>query len=366
MADKLLSGLFISEFLADNAGGQAFDTDGDGRANKADEYVELQNASGAPLSLDGIEIWSGKLGLLFAFPDGETLAPGETATIVAEYSGTPPAGFYDAGEPNNVNWLLDGEGNKFDTLLLLDTNTGDYVTLTYGQPVRPETIPPGFPGTTKLGAGETIVATASNGRAIARDTDGNLVETDPTPGTPNVPCFVPGTLIETEDGSRPVEALVPGTRVMTFDHGAEPVLAIGRMTLSALTLRRMPHLAPVEIQERLLLSPAHRVLVSGFDVALLAGAENALVPAHAFGRLQAASGGGVTYIHILMARHEILCANGIWVESLYAGEVMEDALETGTWTAGAGIDPLAIRHPVPARPILRGFEAVVLTAALAA
>ncbi|MEO1309042.1 MAG: lamin tail domain-containing protein, partial [Pseudomonadota bacterium] len=105
MVDFLANGLAIAEILADNAGGQAIDTDGDGGSNKADEYVEIQNGFGTTVSLDGIEIWSQKDGLLYAFPDGETLAPGETATVVGEYTGTPPAGFYDAGGSANTNFL---------------------------------------------------------------------------------------------------------------------------------------------------------------------------------------------------------------------------------------------------------------------
>lgn len=36
-------------------------------------------------------------------------------------------------------------------------------------------------------------------------------------------CFVAGTLIETADGPRPVEALQPGDLVLTRDHGLQPL-----------------------------------------------------------------------------------------------------------------------------------------------
>ena len=80
MAD-FLNGIFISEILADHAGGQAVDVDGDGNTNKADEFIEMGNASGAPISLDGYELWSETNGLLFAFDADDVLNAGGTATV---------------------------------------------------------------------------------------------------------------------------------------------------------------------------------------------------------------------------------------------------------------------------------------------
>ncbi|PCD76127.1 Hint domain-containing protein [Pseudothioclava arenosa] len=45
--------------------------------------------------------------------------------------------------------------------------------------------------------------------------------------------IVAGTRIATEAGWRPVEALAPGDRVMTFDHGVQEVLHIERIRLGA-------------------------------------------------------------------------------------------------------------------------------------
>ena len=90
MADTL-NNIFISEILADNAGGSAIDTDGDGNIKKSDEFIELQNASNTAVSLDGFEVWSEKEGLLYSFDPSDTIAAGETATVVGNYTGTPPA-----------------------------------------------------------------------------------------------------------------------------------------------------------------------------------------------------------------------------------------------------------------------------------
>lgn len=71
----LSNGFFFSEFLADNAGGVAFDTDGDGGSNKADEFVEITNVNGGTVNLDGMQIWSAKRGLLYEFTNTPTSTP---------------------------------------------------------------------------------------------------------------------------------------------------------------------------------------------------------------------------------------------------------------------------------------------------
>ncbi|MCU0816565.1 MAG: Hint domain-containing protein, partial [Cypionkella sp.] len=38
-----------------------------------------------------------------------------------------------------------------------------------------------------------------------------------------IACFTLGTRIDTVDGPRPVEALVPGDLVLTRDHGPQPL-----------------------------------------------------------------------------------------------------------------------------------------------
>ncbi|MFK7870708.1 MAG: hypothetical protein AB8B58_15895 [Roseobacter sp.] len=89
--DKL-NDLIISEILADSAANNATDTDGCGDTNKADAYLELQNTSGKPLSLEGSEVWSQQNGKLFAFDDDAVIAPLFAATIIGNQSGTVPDG----------------------------------------------------------------------------------------------------------------------------------------------------------------------------------------------------------------------------------------------------------------------------------
>lgn len=381
MADKLSSGVFISEILADNAGSSAVDVDGDGGANKADEFIEIQNTSGDVIDLSGYQLWSEKEGLLHAFQPGDTLAPGETATVLGEYTGTPPAGFYEAtdtnGNPlngNGVNWLPDGEGQKFDSIFLVDTTTGEFVVISYGDPPRTPVEPSGFPGTTQVGAGETINSSAPNGTAFSRNGNGDLIETTPTPGNPDVPCFVAGTLIETPSGLRPVEFLRPGDWVKTLDHGPARVQAVSQTRLSRLALQRDPSLRPVRFAPRtignteaLALSPQHRILLESELCEMLIGSHEALASARYFigqpGVELCASPASVTYHHLLFDRHEVIRAAGAWTESLFSGDLTGRLSRNDTgWQMRPGVRPSEIRHEETARPILRQFEAQVLLA----
>lgn len=367
MAD-ILNNIFISEIFADNAGTTAIDTDGDGNIKKSDEFIELQNASNTAVSLDGFEIWSGKEGLLFSFGASDTIAAGETATIVGNYTGTPPAGFYDASIKENGNFIPDGENNKFDTIFLVNTNTDEYITLSYGDPPQTPILPIGFPGTTQLGAGESINSDAPNGTAIARNTNGYLVEVAPTPGTPNIPCFLKGTHITTELGEVSVENLEPGDSILTKDHGFLKLRAIGRFAPSEFEMRRYANLAPVTFPtgsigntRDLSLSGSHRILLDGSNVEMLFGQAEVL----ASGR-QCVGKNGVfvrtqssppEYFHLLFDNHEIICAEGSWVESLFLADIGLRAIEQpSNWCAAKGFDMDSIRHQETARMVIKGFE----------
>lgn len=369
MAD-ILDGLFISEILADNAGGQAIDTDGDGNENKADEYIEIQNNTNQTISLDGYELWSDANGELFAFGPTDTLGPGEVATVLGNYTGTPPPNFYSAGIPEGGNFLPDGEGNKFDTLYLVNRDTGEYVQLTYGRPPRPADPPPDFPGTTQIGGGETIDSTSPNGTAFARDANGVLIETTPTPGTPNIPCFVERTVIETSSGGLPIEALRPRDLIATLDNGLQPLRAIRRSRVNPLTLLLTPRARPVAFpampgHDPLLLSSSHRIMLRSASAHLLFDTAEVLVSAQNAGRRlgakQSASLAPVVYYHLLFDNHEIIRANGYWCESLYAGAVAQATYaDTVGWRSDPSHPLSAIKHTRTARRVLTGFETVVL------
>ncbi len=146
------------------------------------------------------------------------------------------------------------------------------------------------------------------------------------------PCFTPGTLIETADGPRRIEGLCPGDLVLTRDHGLQPLRWVGRVRLSPAHLARHPEHLPVSFApgslgqglplRQLLLSPQHRLLITGWQAELLFAQEEVLVPAIAL-RNDASiqrdmATTGISYLHLLFDRHEIIFAEGTAVESLHA------------------------------------------------
>lgn len=151
-------------------------------------------------------------------------------------------------------------------------------------------------------------------------------------GTLGPICFTPGTLIETADGLRRIEALRAGDRVLTRDNGYQALRWIGMESARAQAEYAPVRFAPGAIgnDAALVVSQQHRVLVTGWRAQLFAGEDEVLVAAKHMvnGRdVTLCEGGAVTYVHILFDRHEIVKAGGVWSESYYPGHlaVRDDA-----------------------------------------
>lgn len=151
----------------------------------------------------------------------------------------------------------------------------------------------------------------------------------PAPG--GVICFTPGTRIETPDGPRLVEELREGDRVQTKDNGAEEIQWIGSRRMTGARLFAMPQLRPIRIRAsafgrgqpdaELLVSPEHRMLVKGDVARALFNTPEVLIAAKDMinsdtVRVDLAVR-EVTYVHLLLPRHQILWANGLETESFH-------------------------------------------------
>ncbi|QGX99014.1 type I secretion protein [Roseovarius faecimaris] len=142
----------------------------------------------------------------------------------------------------------------------------------------------------------------------------------------NIICFTPGTMILTETGERPIESLRIGDRVITRDHGAQPLRWVGTSTVPG-----RGTFAPVRVgrevigaRRDLLVSPQHRLLFEGYDCELLFGTDEVLAAAaHLEDGLSVMRSPRplVTYIHLMFDRHEVIYAEGAPTESFFAGEV---------------------------------------------
>lgn len=144
-------------------------------------------------------------------------------------------------------------------------------------------------------------------------------------------CFTPGTLIDTPCGRRPVEAIRPGEMVLTRDDGPRPVIWTGQRRMSGARLHALPRMRPVRIRagaagcgmpdRDLVVSPRHRMLLTGPRAQALFGSPEVLVAAEdLIDDLHVHVDHGlreVTYVHLLLERHQILRANGVDTESFH-------------------------------------------------
>lgn len=172
-------------------------------------------------------------------------------------------------------------------------------------------------------------------------------------------CFDAGTQIAIPGGTCPAGDLRPGQLVNTVDAGPQPILWVGSRR-SAARGKAAPVLFAAHAignSAPLRLSQHHRVLVRSELAELLFAASEVLVPAKALanGRdVRIVPQREITYVHILLAQHHLLIAEGAACESLL-------------W--GSAADALLYDLPMPekpsqtpARPILKYYEALALTA----
>jgi hypothetical protein len=183
---------------------------------------------------------------------------------------------------------------------------------------------------------------------------------------PVVPCFTAGTRIACPEGWRDVAGLRAGDRVMTRDSGARPVLWTGTHRVAGTGAFAPVRFAPGTVgnDRPLLVSPQHRMLVADWRVKLLFGEDEVLVAAKDLvdgAGVTRAEQAQVTYVHLLLARHEILDAEGAAAESLHLGPYIAGRLPGAARAEIAALFPemaAAVRHgPGPARRCLREWEA---------
>jgi hypothetical protein len=146
-----------------------------------------------------------------------------------------------------------------------------------------------------------------------------------------IPCFVAGTRIMTAEGYKPVEQLKVGDRVVTRDHGMQPVRWIGSTLLTKKVLEHRPHLRPIRMKanafdigqpERdLRVSRQHRVLIRGWKSELMFGkSEGVLAPAFSLineSTVFQEEPSDVTYVHLAFDRHEVVYSEGLETESFH-------------------------------------------------
>ncbi|MCX7890257.1 MAG: Hint domain-containing protein [Rhodobacteraceae bacterium] len=148
-----------------------------------------------------------------------------------------------------------------------------------------------------------------------------------------MPCFTPGITTVTADGERAIEDLRVGDRLVTRDGGLREVRWVGTRTFSYGEIQARPHLKPVLIragslgpgrpEADMMLSPNTRVLAPRERSALHFDRREPLIAAKHLlsgAMIRVVEVLGVTYLHVLLDRHETVLANGLWTELFHPGD----------------------------------------------
>ncbi len=172
---------------------------------------------------------------------------------------------------------------------------------------------------------------------MAAATDYTLLRVEEAPddaGLSDLLCisFARGTMIALATGAQmPIEMLSPGDRVLTRDHGGQPIRWIGRATLKA-----VGPFAPVVITAGtlgnsgdLIVSQHHRMFlyqrerIAGLPTSELLVQAKHLVDGE---RVFLREGGFVDFLSIVFDHHEIIYAEGIPAESLMVNDATVNRL----------------------------------------
>ena len=200
--------------------------------------------------------------------------------------------------------------------------------------------------------------------------------TDKDASTYGYICFAADTPILTAHGPRAAGALALGERLLTHDHGPQPIRWIGRQAAPCTGQGVPVRFAPGVLGNArpLVLSPQHRVLLSGSEVARHTGHHEVLVPAKALtGRpgVHRAPGAARAYVNLLLDRHELVLAGGALCETLFLGPYARRVIAAAARAPGAELAPLPPSHrrawsraDDAARPMLDGGAARALARAL--
>lgn len=191
-------------------------------------------------------------------------------------------------------------------------------------------------------------------------------------------CFTPDTRLTTPDGPRRIGDLRQGDLIETRDNGPQPVLWTGYRRMTGARLYAMPHLRPIRFKagalgigrpdEDLLVSPQHRMLLQGPAAQALFNTPEVLVAAEDLLNDQTVivdhTLREVTYVHILLERHNVIWANGLASESFHPSNTALDTVDPAQLGALLqilpGIDANPHSYGDYARRNLSSSEAAIL------
>ncbi|MCT2539662.1 Hint domain-containing protein [Sedimentimonas flavescens] len=302
---------------------------------------------------------------------------------IIDPSAPPPAGstltvydyqILDRTDDQLINALgTNSQRDVIDGSRIVRSYPGDTVTVTYAD------------GSTATITGATFYL--ADGREVFTPTDGSVLH-DATlvrttyvtvQGSMNVGslapvCLTRGCMIDTTDGSRPVETLRAGDLILSPTGAPQALRAVFSRKIDPRELRSSPALLPVRIAagalgpglptRDLLVSRQHRMLVRSTIAARMFGAPEVLVPAIMLTALPGIAveetATEVEYFHLVFDQHALIMAENAPTESLFPGKQALRSL------APAAVEELFAIFPelagqrfdvAPARPLAQGRKA---------
>ncbi|SIS58284.1 Hint domain-containing protein [Phaeovulum vinaykumarii] len=198
-----------------------------------------------------------------------------------------------------------------------------------------------------------------------------------------LPALGAGTMIATDEGEQPVDWLRPGDRVLTRDNGYRPIQWIAQLSCRADAERIGAHRLALEArifgadqpQRELVVSAGLRLLLGAPELQLWFGeaemfarADQMLAaarPVQAQRTTQVETHAGVPpareerFFVMALPRHEVILAEGLWVETLQAHPEVLAHLPPDQ--AGALAAQLGAAHALSARAELADWELRMFT-----
>ena len=175
------------------------------------------------------------------------------------------------------------------------------------------------------GSGDAVLTFPNGESVVLQGVSSAQVDSKQEMASVGIPCFVSGTRILTPTGWDLVEKLRVGDYVLTTN-GPEPVIWTGDRRLDADDLDRNPDQKPIYFPTgaigntaALRLSPQHAVLMrDALGKSVLMRAKH--LAEIGFGKARVLNGArSVSYHHLLLRRHSVICAAGALTESFYPG-----------------------------------------------
>lgn len=134
--NALGGGIVINELLVDPGNGApgatAFDTNRNGTASQADEFIEFYNQSSSAIDMSGWQIWDRGNDKWFTFPSNTVVQPQALVVVLIneEDGQMPDIDGNNMAFEANVDRIF---GNSGDNVVLLNPSSNQYIQLKYAE-----------------------------------------------------------------------------------------------------------------------------------------------------------------------------------------------------------------------------------------